>query len=104
MRRITLDPPSASERRDTPCGGAAGRNPVMSRERGRTIEVRGAERAATVVEDSGDGSPGSKPACGVTLERDHGITLPEAVALRNVLRSARIGDAGARWRPGGAPR
>src|SRR5437667_328748 len=69
MRRITLDPPSASERRDTPRGGAAGSNPVMSRERGRRArrgsvcgDVRGGGVAAG--EGGGGGGRGGRGAGG----------------------------------------
>src|SRR6266850_3706066 len=46
------------------------------------------ETAASVEDDGGDGRANSDGARGVTLERDHLFTLPDAVALRNVLRRA----------------
>jgi len=64
MRRITLSP-SANERRDLASGRVADTNPMMI----QTPRKRHGAR-------------------GVTLERDHPFTLPEAVALRNVLRRA----------------
>src|SRR5215467_3141969 len=43
------------------------------------------QKAAASIEDGGrDSGANSKGAGGVTLERDHPFTLPDAVALRNV--------------------
>src|SRR5215470_13897198 len=44
------------------------------------------ETAASIEDDGRDGRANSEGASGVTLERDHAFTLPDAVALRNVLR------------------
>src|SRR5215470_2300699 len=49
------------------------------------------EAAASIEDDGRDGGANSESASGVTLERDHPFTLPEAVVLRNVLR--RVGAA-----------
>ena len=44
------------------------------------------QKSAAAVEDDGrDRGSDSESACGVTLERDHPFTLPDAHALRNVL-------------------
>src|SRR5207302_869625 len=44
------------------------------------------EATAAVEDDGGNGGANSDGARGVTLERDHRFTLPDAVVLRNVLR------------------
>src|SRR5215468_4205860 len=62
IRRITLNPPSAYEERTT-----RDSNGTMAMTAGR---------------------PRTRAAGGVTLERDHPITVPEPIGLRNVLRHA----------------
>src|SRR5262249_19888295 len=60
------------------------------------------EATTSVEDDGGDGGADTDGAGGVTLERDHSITLPDVVALRNVLQHV-LGWSGSGV-PGGSER
>src|SRR5438128_431105 len=52
------------------------------------------QATASIEDDGGDGGAHSDGTRGVTLERDHPSTLPDAVALRNVLRCVKESGLG----------